>query len=178
MLPPIGGGEVRTLAATTGARRAHQLAALLRAVTIALVVTTALVLARRGEGWARGALDDLRYGMPRTAHVSAFFGREPDPRSPTHVTVLNLNRQVLVLEIPGGDTAAARMIVGPYLFGPSGDRLPVVPLAQDIDGDGRLDLLLRVDREIVVYLNRGGAFVLPTAEERGQLRLPAGEAAP
>ncbi|HWQ13783.1 MAG TPA: hypothetical protein VNL77_13365 [Roseiflexaceae bacterium] len=178
MLPPIGSGEVRTLAATTGARRAYLLSAALRAATVALVVMTALVLARRGEGWTRAALDSLRYGSPRTAHVSAFFGREPDPRTPTHVTVINLNRQILVVEIPGGDAAAARMIVGPYLFGPSGDTLPVTPSAYDIDGDGLLDLLLHVDREIVVYLNRGGGFVLPTPEERGQLRLPTQEAVP
>jgi hypothetical protein len=39
----------------------------------------------------------------------------------------------------------------------------------DVDGDSQPDLLLNIRREQIVYLNRDGAFRLPTPEEQAQL---------
>lgn len=35
---------------------------------------------------------------------------------PTYLMAMNLNRQVLVIELPGDDLTRARMIARPYLF--------------------------------------------------------------
>ncbi|MCS6880644.1 MAG: VCBS repeat-containing protein [Oscillochloridaceae bacterium] len=119
---------------------------------------------------ARIALDDLRYGRPRTAHVTGYVGHGAEGAGrPTHIVAMNLDRQVVVLELPGSDPQQARSLPGPYLFGSRQDLEPVVLSLLDMDGDGLNDLVLTVSNERVVYLNREGAFRLPTAEEQALL---------
>ena len=91
------------------------------------------------------------------------------PGKPTHLMALNLNRQVVVVEIPGGDASKTRTISGPYLFGANEDLTPVTLSLRDMDGDGLPDLLVDVRREQIVYLNRDGAFRLPNADEQARL---------
>jgi hypothetical protein len=82
---------------------------------------------------------------------------------------LNLNRQATVVELPGGDPTKARTIAGPYLFGADEHLTPVLLSLRDMDGDGTVDLLLDVRSEQIVYLNKNGAFRLPTADEQSIL---------
>jgi hypothetical protein len=82
---------------------------------------------------------------------------------------INLNRQVTIIELPGGDAGKARTIAGPYLFGANEDlTVPELGL-RDMDADGNVDLVLDIRNEQVVYLNKDGAFRLPTAEEQSAL---------
>ncbi|HMO55856.1 MAG TPA: hypothetical protein PKA05_03740 [Roseiflexaceae bacterium] len=131
------------------------LAALAAYVLISLLVTRVAV-----------TVDDLRYGRPRTDHLEAFVGHDETAGLPTHLIALNLNRQIVIFEIPGGDTAKTRTINGPYLFGAEEHLTPAVLGLADVDGDGLPDLLLDIRRERIVYLNRDGTFRLPTAEEQ------------
>jgi hypothetical protein len=114
-------------------------------------------------------IDDLRYGYPRTMHVQAFVGHEEGSGQPTHLIAMNLDRQVVVLELPGGDPSRIRSITGPYLFGADEHLTPVIIGIGDVDGDTLPDLLLDVRRERIVYLNRDGVFRLPTPEEQARL---------
>ena len=84
-----------------------------------------------------------------------------------------MNRQVTVIEIPGGDPARTRSITGPYLFGAKEDLTPITLELRDMDGDGQPDLLVDVRREQIVYLNRDGEFRLPNAEEQAGLTAEA-----
>jgi hypothetical protein len=131
------------------------LAALAAYVLISLLVTRAVV-----------AFDDLRYGRPRTDHLEAFVGHDEAAGVPTHLMAINLNRQIVIFEIPGGDPARARTISGPYVFGADAHLTPATLDLADIDGDGAPDLLLDIRRERIVYLNRDGQFRLPTPEEQ------------
>lgn len=135
---------------------------LLAAVAIYAVIGLAL-------GRAGVLIDDLRYGRPRTAQLSASVQHGETPGKPTHLMALNLNRQVVVIEIPGGDASKTRTISGPYLFGANEDLTPVTLSLRDMDGDGLPDLLVDVRREQIVYLNRDGAFRLPNANEQARL---------
>jgi hypothetical protein len=83
---------------------------------------------------------------------------------------INLNRQVFVIVLPGGNPTNTRTLAGPYLVGAEEDLTPVQLFVRDMDGDGQNDLLLDVRREQIVYLNRDGAFRLPTPEEEAQLK--------
>jgi hypothetical protein len=96
-------------------------------------------------------------------------GHEGDTGQATHFIAMNLNRQVVVLELPGGDASQVRSLPGPYLFGAGEDLTPVAMALQDVDGDGQADLLLDVRSERIVYLNKDGSFRLPTGEEQRQL---------
>ncbi|MGQ9549022.1 MAG: hypothetical protein ACUVSY_14955 [Roseiflexus sp.] len=114
-------------------------------------------------------IDDIRYGYPRTMHVQAFVGHGEEAGHPTHLIAINLDRQVVVLELPGGDPSQVRSITGPYLFGADEHLTPVTISVQDVDGDTLPDLLLDIRREWIVYLNRDGLFRLPTPEEQAHL---------
>jgi hypothetical protein len=64
---------------------------------------------------------------------------------------------------------------GPYLFGANEELTPLQLQLQDLDGDGKLDLLLDIRQEQLVYLNRDGAFRLPTPEEQAALQRGSGQ---
>ncbi len=143
-------------------------AALLALVALYLVMSSAVDV---GQRW----LDDLRYGRPRTTHLTGFVGHNEISGQPSHFIGLNLQRQVVVVQLPGGDPAEMRTLPGPYLFGASEDLTPVDLALRDIDGDSYVDLLVTVRNERVVYLNKDGDFRLPTPAEQQRLAQPPAE---
>jgi hypothetical protein len=145
------------------------------AVTLVLAALAIYVVVSLLVGKAHILIDDLRYGRPRTAHLDAFVGHDEAAGHPSHLMAMNLNRQVIVVELPGGDAAKARTITGPYLFGADEDLTPVLLDLRDMDGDGHVDLLLDVRNEQIVYVNRDGVFRLPTATEQAQLNRGSGQ---
>jgi hypothetical protein len=148
----------------------------MRRLTIGVYAATTLLLllamyAMVGSlvEWARVAADDVRYGRPRTTHLDGFVGHGEDRGVPTHIIAMNLNRRVVLIELPGGEPSVARVVEGPYLFGADESLTPIELRTQDMDGDGTLDLLVTIRREQVVYLNKDGVFRLPTAAEQAGL---------
>jgi hypothetical protein len=123
-------------------------------------------------GWGQHRLDDIRHGFPRTTQIDGFVGHGEAGGAPTHLIALNLQRQVSILEIPGGDPGNVRPLVGPYLVGADGENVTPYLSLQDMNGDGKTDLLLQVREEIIVYINDNGSFRLITPAERAQLVAP------
>lgn len=144
-------------------------------VTGIMALLAAYVLLSSAIGFGRTQIDNLRYGYPRTFHLSANVGRPEEANAPTHLIAMNLERQVVILEIPGGDAAKVRTLPGPYLFGEGEHLTPVTMRLADMNGDSAADLVVRVKNEEMVYLNREGGFNLITAEERQQLLQSAGK---
>ena len=120
-------------------------------------------------GWVRGKVDDMRYGTTRTYHLTAALGHDDSAATPTHLTALNLNRQVVVVEFPGGDPAKVRTLTGPYLFGADEDKTPVLMRLEDVNGDKALDLIVTIKNEAIIYINRDGQFQPLSAEDRAKL---------
>ena len=58
------------------------------------------------------------------------------------------------------DSAKASAIVGPYLFGSGEDLTPVQIAAQDVNSDGKPDLVVSVKSEQLIYINDGASFRL------------------
>jgi hypothetical protein len=143
--------------------------------TLAYIVTGLLALlavyAIMGNvvGWARSRIDDVRYGATRTYQVDEVVGHDDGAGTPTHFIAMNLNRQVVVVEIPGGDASKIRTLTGPYLFGAGEDKTPVLLRFDDLNRDGSKDLIVNVKNEEIVYLNKEGQFQPITPEERVQL---------
>ncbi|MFV9504176.1 MAG: hypothetical protein AB4911_06385 [Oscillochloridaceae bacterium umkhey_bin13] len=135
----------------------------LAAVAIYLIVGTVI-------NWGQVRLDDLRYGMPRTTHLEGTIGHSAElSGQATRFIGLNLERQIVVLVLPGGDASQVQSLPGPYLFGSSEDLVPVLLSLRDVDRDERPDLVVYVRNEQLVYLNRDEGFRLPTPEEQRQL---------
>ena len=120
-------------------------------------------------GWTRLWVDDLRYGRPRTQQLSGFVGHNEGAGEPTHFIAMNLNRRVVVIELPGGDVSKAQTLQGPYLFGANEDLTPVGLRLNDINGDTKQDLVVSVKNEEIIYINAGDSFRLITADERQTL---------
>jgi hypothetical protein len=143
--------------------------------TAAYVVTFLLALlaiyAVMGHvvAWGNSRLNDFRYGSTRTFQMDAVVGHEDGGGTPTHFIAMNLNRQVVVIEVPGGDPSKTRTLIGPYLFGADEDKTPVLLRLEDLNRDGSKDLIVNVKNEEIVYMNRDGEFKPITAEERTQL---------
>ena len=119
--------------------------------------------------WTQVKMDDLQYGRPRTMQMDAYVGHSEAEGVPSHFVAMNLNRRVTILEMPGGDSTKVNTIVGPYLFGQGEDLTPVTMGAQDLNADGRSDLIVSVKNEQLLYLNDGATFKLATAEERAAI---------
>ncbi len=96
-------------------------------ITLGSGMLIALLLIVVGQfflSWLGTLQDDLRYGYPRTFQTDAFVGHEKT-NQPSHFIAMNLRGQIEVIELPGGDVAHARIFVGPQLYGPGSDLLPV-----------------------------------------------------
>lgn len=164
----ITGIQVKAVAMLAGAA--------LAALALYVVVSAAVE-------WLQIRADDFQYGRPRTAQIDAYVGHNETAGVPSHFVAMNLNRRVTVLELPGGDITKINTIVGPYLFGEGEDLTPVRAAVEDVNGDGKPDLVLTVKNEELVYSNDGTQFELMTPEEHAALQKArqqqqAGAAAP
>ncbi len=119
----------------------------------------------RGQTW----IDDVRYGRPRTMQLSEYVGHNERPGQPSHFIAMNLNRRVVVIELPGGDSSKALTLQGPYLFGAHEDLTPVTLRVDDVNQDNRGDLVIAVKNEEIIYINAGNSFRLISDDERQQL---------
>ena len=124
--------------------------------------------------WTQVKMDDLKYGRPRTSQLTANVGHGEANGALTHFVAMNLNRQVTVIEFPGGDVTKPRVIVGPYLFGRAEDLTVVKLRVEDVNADDKKDLLVQVKEERLVYINDGAAFRPITAEELAKLKQQEG----
>ncbi|WP_052887713.1 FG-GAP repeat domain-containing protein [Thermogemmatispora carboxidivorans] len=122
------------------------------AMVIGWVVLSALA------GWGQTMLDDWRYGRPRTFQIDAVVGHGDSPANPSHFIALNLNRHVEVIEFPGGDATKARIYVGPVLVGPGQDLAPVTLGFQDVNGDGKPDMVVTIEGSHFFFINENGSF--------------------
>jgi hypothetical protein len=123
------------------------------------------VLIIQGWNWAAGAIQahslDSTYGMPRTWQCDAVVGHGDSAAHPSHFTFENLHARLIITELPGGNPAHAHMYSGPQLVS---DQIPVTGIFKDVNGDGRLDMLVEIgtgtgNGQTIVYLNNGTQFV-------------------
>lgn len=112
--------------------------------------------------WWQTTQNDWRYGRPRTYQADAVVGHRDSPQNPSHFIAMNLNRHIIVIEIPGGDISKSVVYSGPTLLGPGQDLTPVTLTFQDINRDGKPDMIVNVQGGQFVFLNQNGTFVPST----------------
>jgi hypothetical protein len=137
-------------------------------LTLLLCLVAIMLVANNVVFWAQTKIDDIRYGRPRTMQLSGFVGHNEAAGVPTQFVAMNLNRRVVVFEIPGGDPAQTRTLTGPYLFGANEHLTPVGLNLADINADQQPDLIVSVKNEEIIYVNENGEFRLINPEERAQ----------
>ena len=127
-------------------------------VGMLLMATLFLMLNTLGSWW-QVHQDDVTYGRPRTYQVDAVVGHNDSVTNPSHFIFLNLNRHVVIIELPGGDTTHARIYNGPTLFGNGQDLTPVTAVFKDVNGDGKIDMIVQIQDQRLVFINDGTQFV-------------------
>jgi hypothetical protein len=130
-------------------------------VSMGLGMLLMLVLWLAGStalAWVQSKGDDLTYGRPRTFQTDARVGHQ-DAQTPSHFLALNLHGHIIVIEFPGGDASKAKIYLGPTLA-PGHDLDPVTLKFEDVNGDGKPDLIVIVAKAGVeaIFINDHGSF--------------------
>ncbi len=118
--------------------------------------------------WWQSVQDDWHYGRPRTFQTDYVVGHNDSSTTPSHFIALNLNRHVQVVEFPGNDPSKAKVYVGPLLTGPGQDLAPVTLAFKDVNGDGKVDMIVNVQDSHFVFINDGEQFRPPRPGEKIQ----------
>jgi hypothetical protein len=143
-------------------RRFHWLAF----VGIALLVMIFGWIALNALGtWWQTTLNDWQYGRPRTFQIDAVVGHHDSPQNPSHFIAMNLNGHIIVIEIPGDDVSKSVVFSGPTLLGSGQDLAPVTLTFQDVNHDGKLDMIVNVQGHQFIFLNEHGTFVPSTQSQ-------------
>jgi hypothetical protein len=122
-----------------------------------LLMLLVVVLGQWVLGWAQTSWDDLHYGRPRTFQMDAFVGHETG-RVPSHFIALNLQGQIEIIELPGGDGTHARMYLGPRIYGEGSDLVPVTLRFVEGAQPHHPDMLILFQNTQVVFRNVNGTF--------------------
>jgi hypothetical protein len=126
---------------------------------VGMILMLALwVLGSYALSWWNNHQLDSTYGMPRTYQTDQVVGHSDSTGHPTHFVAINLNAHIIIIEIPGGDSQHARIYSGPTLFSDNGDTIPVTLEFYDVNGDGKVDMIVHVGDQKIVYLNDGTQF--------------------
>ena len=97
---------------------------------------------------------------PRMFQIDAVVGHGDSPSHPSHFIALNLNGQILVIEIPGGNAAKAIVYIGPRLFGAGQDLDPVTLSFESCTTANRPDLNIHIQGsdKVICFPNNGKTF--------------------
>ena len=98
------------------------------------------------------------YQYPRMSQADETVGHSDSTDHPTHFIFENLHGQVLIVELPGGNYAHARIYKGPTLFSDNADQIPVTAEFKDVNGDGKVDIVLHIQDQRIVFFNTGTGF--------------------
>lgn len=129
------------------------------ALIIGMLLMIALVICFSELGsWWQVHQADATYGRPRTYQTNAVVGHQDSASNPSHFIFMNLNRHIIVIEFPGGNSANSLTYTGPTIFGDGGDLVPVTGTFKDVNGDGRPDMLIAIQGQTLVSLNTGAKF--------------------
>ena len=122
-----------------------------------LLMLLVVVLGQWMLGWVQTSWDDLHYGRPRTFQMDAFVGHETGS-TPSHFIAVNLQGQIEIIELPGGDPTHAKMYVGPHIYGEGSDLVPVTLRFVEGAHAHHPDMLILFQNTQVVFHNAGGTF--------------------
>ena len=109
--------------------------------------------------WGMKTADDVHYGYPRTTQEDHYVGHEQGG-TPSHFVAMNLQGQITVVELPGGNLKGAQLLVGPRLLGPGAD---LAPVRLDFVGEKKHPDLVVVVQSVQVRFHNTGTSYRPTS---------------
>lgn len=107
---------------------------------------------------ATNVYNDWRYGQPRTFQTDAFVGHETVATIPSHFIALNLNGDIQVIELPGGDQSKAQRFQVTQLSGSTAASIPVTLQFVDPTHTHHPDMLVHIQDTQILLKNVNGTF--------------------
>lgn len=141
-------------------------------VGVAMVLLVILwMVGSAALSWGKQRLDDLQYGNPRTSQTDMVVGHGDSPKNPSHFIAMNLHSQIVVIEFMGGNPQKAITYLTPvFITGANGDLAPVTLDFRDVNGDGKLDMLVHIhlagQDQVSVFINDGQKFRPSNASDK------------
>ncbi len=141
-------------------------------IGVAMVILVILwMVGSAALAWGRQRLDDLQYGNPRTFQTDMVVGHNDGPKNLSHFIAMNLHSQIVVIEFMGGDPQKAITYLAPvFITGPTGSLAPVTLEFRDVNGDGKLDMLVHIhvngQDQVSVFINDGKKFRPSNASDK------------
>jgi hypothetical protein len=124
-----------------------------------MIVMFALYIgATAAMNWWTNHQLDVTYGMPRTYQADQYVGIGDSTDHPSHFIFLNLRGRVEIIDLSGGDAAHAKIYTGATLLSDSEASIPVTGEFKDVNGDGKIDMIVHIGDQRMIYLNDGTQF--------------------
>lgn len=109
----------------------------------------------------QAAASQAAFNQPVITEQFAVVGHNHDSAArPSYFEFINLQGHVLIVELPAGDPAKAMIYTGPQILGDNAYTQQVSGEFRDVNGDGRVDLIVSIGgQQKITYLNNGTKFV-------------------
>jgi len=112
--------------------------------------------------WGTAKINDIAYGNPRTFQTDAVVGHGGDSSAhPSHFIALNLKGQVIIIELRAGNPANSINYTGPHFYETGGELIPITQEFRDVNHDGKPDMLIHFQDNVIVFYNDGTQFIPP-----------------
>ena len=108
--------------------------------------------------WWQVKMDDLHYGFPRTSQYDVVISPGDTTATQSHFIAMNLKRHIEIIDCPASDCSKAKVLIGPVLIGQNQDLAPVTLTFKDVNGDGKLDIVVNVQGSHFIFINDNGSF--------------------
>ncbi len=105
--------------------------------------------------WTQHTLD-ATYEFPRISQTDAVVYPGDTSTHPSHYLFLNLNGAVLIIELPHGDSAHARIYKGPTIFSDNADQVPITGEFKVVNGT--VEMLVHIQDRTILYVFDGTQF--------------------
>jgi hypothetical protein len=138
-----------------------------------LTMIIGFVLFNAIGAWWHTHNDDTTYGRPRTFQIDVVVGHGDSAKHPSHFIAINLSRHIVIIEIPGGDPSRSVIYSGGLLVGDGQDLAPVTLSFVDTHNTGKLDMVIHVGDQTIVFTNNGTKFVPPSNVVNGGSNPPS-----
>jgi hypothetical protein len=130
-------------------------------VIVSVMIIGWIALTQLGTWWTNQQ-NQWAFGYPRLFQTDAVVGHGDSPSHPSHFIAINLDRQIIVIEIPGGNAAKAKIYIGPTLIGDGQELIPVTVTFEEGAKPGKPDMYIHIGDQVIVFLNDGTKFVAPS----------------
>lgn len=106
--------------------------------------------------WITANQLNATYEFPRISQADAVVYPGDTSEHPSHYLFLNLQGTALIIELPHGDSARARVYQGPTLFSDNADQIPVTGEFRVVNG--KVEMLVHIQDKVILYINDGTQF--------------------